>query len=492
MVSIAVVIATQNRAKWLERQLAALVPQLGPGDRIIVIRDGGEKYKTGKHMYTADDRVELIELTKSVGVDRARRMANALVNDGTSVILEIDDHDIAKPGLLRAIRQTFEERTAMIAFCDVDVSDPDRKVTKSHTKKDGGFFDSGHLGYGMRAYRKWVYDVVGGYPLDYFPCNDFALCCMIESFTGGIGVRHIKEVLVTVTEDHTGISRQNKELQDEMVVKVSNIARRQEFDLPYELDEDLAAIEAEAERARTTVCVPVTSGPIPHMIHFVWVGPAMPDYAKQIVAMWRKMNPTFVVMVHGEDALLPELRPGYDAITGEHEWSRKSDLLRLSVLDKFGGWYFDCDFVPLRPLGELYELYDGLPGGFFVTQGTPKLIANGIIGTATGNPRFKTLLDKVKSMAAVPENRAWGAFGPELFTKEFGGGSVTVGRMEDFYPIQERIDSLCFWEDLVVDAERTVLEHPNIANSFTVHLSMMDALDTTFAVTAVQEVSESA
>lgn len=62
------------------------------------------------------------------------------------------------------------------------------------------------------------------------------------------------------------------------------------------------------------------------------------------------MNPDWEVMVHGPDCVLPSLQASFDAAKG---WSSKSDLMRYSALWEHGGWYFDVDFLPMRPLDDL-------------------------------------------------------------------------------------------------------------------------------------------
>lgn len=64
------------------------------------------------------------------------------------------------------------------------------------------------------------------------------------------------------------------------------------------------------------------------------------------------MHPGWEIMVHGPDIVLPELQQSFDAAQG---WSSKSDLMRYSALWVHGGWYFDVDFWPIRPLDGLID-----------------------------------------------------------------------------------------------------------------------------------------
>lgn len=97
---------------------------------------------------------------------------------------------------------------------------------------------------------------------------------------------------------------------------------------------------------------------LPAILHFVWVGGNMPDWADRNINEFRRLNPAYEVMIHGEEVLLPELSLIYSKIT---DLASKSDLLRYSALKRYGGWYFDCDFWPFRPIDDIVRAY-GLDG----------------------------------------------------------------------------------------------------------------------------------
>lgn len=82
-------------------------------------------------------------------------------------------------------------------------------------------------------------------------------------------------------------------------------------------------------------------------LHFIWLG-ELPAWAAANIERWRVMNPDSEVVVHRDSSLLWEpWRPVFDCCP---HIQGKSDLLRMSVLRRNGGWYADCDTVPLRPL----------------------------------------------------------------------------------------------------------------------------------------------
>jgi hypothetical protein len=188
---------------------------------------------------------------------------------------------------------------------------------------------------------------------------------------------------------------------------------------------------------------------IPKLLHFVWIGPQMPDWAADNVRLFRRLNPDFLCQVHGEESLLPFLRPVYEAIEGDHLWSRRSDILRISVLLQHGGWYLDTDFLPLRPLAEVYRDQANFPRGTYLAHGDNvtlrhvfseeesqqrQWIANGVIGT-TADSAFLACALRGILMGHIQLQRTWDCYGPRLFTEiaEQYPGIAHVGRMDDWF-----------------------------------------------------------
>ena len=95
---------------------------------------------------------------------------------------------------------------------------------------------------------------------------------------------------------------------------------------------------------------------IPHNIHFIWVGAAtLPDWARANIAQFRELNPDYDIRLHGEEVLLPQYQRLYSC---DLLPAQRSDLLRLSALRRYGGWYWDVDFLPFRPLADIERAFD--------------------------------------------------------------------------------------------------------------------------------------
>jgi len=153
---------------------------------------------------------------------------------------------------------------------------------------------------------------------------------------------------------------------------------------------------------------------IPQMIHFLWFGPnPMPAWAEANVERFRELNPEFEVAVHGEDVLLPKYSEVYERIEAP---ASRSDLLRYSVLQRFGGWYFDLDFYPFRPVADIVRAYELYGDTMFVArQANQKNAALGYaatpIATAADWPGWEAV-DRIIFSRTAPYRRT--AFGPDL------------------------------------------------------------------------------
>jgi len=102
---------------------------------------------------------------------------------------------------------------------------------------------------------------------------------------------------------------------------------------------------------------------IPKRMHFIWLGGYPPLSVGHNLRAFRDLNPDYEHIVHTDAKLLhPEYQTAYDAAP---TWGMKSDLLRYSILEAQGGWYFDVDCRPYRSLDELSAQYEDLHGRMF-------------------------------------------------------------------------------------------------------------------------------
>jgi len=153
---------------------------------------------------------------------------------------------------------------------------------------------------------------------------------------------------------------------------------------------------------------------IPKIIHQIWLGDApMSKYIDQ----WREMNPTFEHKIWTEENL-PELRneKHFNSYSNYHASLHcgRADILRLEVLEKYGGIYIDADCVPLRPLTD--DLLEHDSWAVYENEiERPNLVANGIVGATKNNLLMSLLLNEIRLLTSVHSSEAWEVTGPKLF-----------------------------------------------------------------------------
>jgi mannosyltransferase OCH1-like enzyme len=134
---------------------------------------------------------------------------------------------------------------------------------------------------------------------------------------------------------------------------------------------------------------------------------------------------------------------------------KKADLLRLELLNLFGGVYIDMDFEPLVPLDFLHYCYDFYIGIGPLDTGMVQ-ISSGIIGTIPNHPIIKAAIEAIPANYANPAltNSITRKTGPVHLTRQFIMHSCTnglrdcalpaiyfypMGSLEDYYAPEEWI-----------------------------------------------------
>lgn len=77
-----------------------------------------------------------------------------------------------------------------------------------------------------------------------------------------------------------------------------------------------------------------------------------PDIAKQL-RKWHELNPDYVMFIQDDqDAadLVLSMFPNLTTLWNRLEPIQRADIWRYVVIHSFGGWYFDADVLPVRPI----------------------------------------------------------------------------------------------------------------------------------------------
>lgn len=111
---------------------------------------------------------------------------------------------------------------------------------------------------------------------------------------------------------------------------------------------------------------------IPKIIHYCWFGRSeKPRLAKRCIASWKRYLPDFEIREWNEDncdcLALPFMAEAYQA----GKYAFVSDVMRLIVLERYGGVYFDTDVEVLRDIAPLLsdEGFIGFENEQFVNSG---------------------------------------------------------------------------------------------------------------------------
>ena len=173
---------------------------------------------------------------------------------------------------------------------------------------------------------------------------------------------------------------------------------------------------------------------IPRTFHRVWVGGSMPADLARLGDSWLRHNPGWELKLWTEDNLPPMRNQAIYDRASELVESRllgrfRSNLIRLEVLEQFGGVYVDCDFEALKPIPERF-----LNAECFLARETEKYVNNGIIGSVPGHPFIASVIDAIPdSVESQPGKPSNVTTGPHLLTKLLTP-YVTVIPTREVYP----------------------------------------------------------
>lgn len=178
---------------------------------------------------------------------------------------------------------------------------------------------------------------------------------------------------------------------------------------------------------------------IPHTIHRVWLGGAEPDWLAAFAATWER--PGWEIRQWSDDNVgelfplrnqaifdeAPEIAP-------DHVGQLRSDVLRLEILDRFGGVYVDADFECIRPIDDLLDGIDC----FAAWESQDRWIGNTVLGAVSGHPFVDALIARLpgnvrRRRGSRPNKLSGPQYVTRVYRAEFEG-SVTVFPQGLFYP----------------------------------------------------------
>lgn len=195
---------------------------------------------------------------------------------------------------------------------------------------------------------------------------------------------------------------------------------------------------------------------IPTILHFVWVGPAMPQPMARNIDRWREVHPDWEVRVWGDEDLRwlrnQELfDAAEDYAPADAVGQFRADVARYEILLRDGGFYADCDTRPVKHIGASLRGHTA-----FAVREDEDWIGNTYIGAAPGLEVLQTLVRELPGHAARHAGqRAAVLSGPRFFTpywRQYGGHvaprrwgfpysyrHVKTGRVPERFPAQTHV-----------------------------------------------------
>lgn len=133
---------------------------------------------------------------------------------------------------------------------------------------------------------------------------------------------------------------------------------------------------------------------IPKKIHYCWFGKGdKPKLAEKCIASWKKYCPDYEIVEWNEDNFDVNLNAYTKMCYEQKKYAFLSDYVRLLVISKHGGIYFDTDVEAVKSLDELlkYEAFFGFETSEYVNTGEG-------FGAVAGNVIVKQMMKKYEPL----------------------------------------------------------------------------------------------
>lgn len=182
---------------------------------------------------------------------------------------------------------------------------------------------------------------------------------------------------------------------------------------------------------------------IPPIIHHVWLGSDIPQAYKYLRQTWVENHPGWIFKLWTDadvDWFNLENRNLFDAA---RNYGEKSDIFRYEILKRYGGSYFDTDFMCIKSIAPLHRSNDFYTG---IMNAGEVLIAIGAIGSVPEHPLLKSVMSSISQAGSKYDiNNIMERTGPIHFTKIFVeeapklSGSIVAYPVTYFYPVPNTI-----------------------------------------------------
>lgn len=164
---------------------------------------------------------------------------------------------------------------------------------------------------------------------------------------------------------------------------------------------------------------------IPRIVHQIWLGPKPYEQFHCWMKTWANLAGWEYKLWTDDDVKLIQLH-NKDLYDISENYGEKTDILRLEILQQFGGVYVDVDYECYRPeffndLHRGYDFYIGFepPEHGFINRFNMFKVCNAIIGSAPQHPLLKEMIDNLKANYLAYRNHGGAVLrtGPSYLTR---------------------------------------------------------------------------
>ena len=131
---------------------------------------------------------------------------------------------------------------------------------------------------------------------------------------------------------------------------------------------------------------------IPKTIHQIWIGGKLPAKYNPLRKTWQDIHPDWEYKLWTDEEVKDLEMVNRDLFEKAQNIGQKADILRLEILNQFGGLYVDMDFECVHPFDQLnhtYTFYTGLNHTRIFE------LANGLIACTPGHPLVQRMIENV-------------------------------------------------------------------------------------------------
>ena len=139
---------------------------------------------------------------------------------------------------------------------------------------------------------------------------------------------------------------------------------------------------------------------IPKKLHYIWIGgKPLPEKYRKYIETWRKHNPDFEVFQWDESNYDIHRYRYLEQAYEQKGWNYVSNLMRLDIIYRYGGIYFDTDVEVRQSLKPLLadRAFFGMATGDRVSTGCG-------FGAAPGEPILRTIIEEYEARPFVQSN----------------------------------------------------------------------------------------